>query len=311
MGVAVYGRPGVTRRPLLWQWKVTTAGNSLCCLLQQEMNEVAGLTLQHNTYSEHCPFKDCHMDSPRQVKNLNREPKRNQNPPQKDAYGRLLNQHSSSKFSQYLEQYAKDATFQKEGNGPSTLPKAQSDMQNIPQRQRDQLGNDLSVPGDSSKKGKGEESTLSLYMEKLSTRSPQQDFERKQGVSDRQRWGQRRDTATSHDGDVESGEELGSLNPNESKKHLKQQKKAKDSNKDVASKETDSSVGCPQSPNTAGTSGQEPEKIKKAKKKKLLRHPEEDRSGEGTFPSGVDTQTPRPKSPFGKDKKLQQPRGKL
>lgn len=51
MGVAVYGRPGVTRRPLPWQWKVSTAGNSLCCLLQQEMNELAGLTLQHNTYS--------------------------------------------------------------------------------------------------------------------------------------------------------------------------------------------------------------------------------------------------------------------
>lgn len=254
------------------------------------------------------------MDSPRQVKNLNGESKRNQNPPQKDAYDKLLNQHSSSKFSQYLEQYAKDATFQKEGNGPSTLPKAQSDMQNIPQRHRDQLANDLSVSSDfslSSKKGKGEESTLSLYMEKLSTRSPQQEFERKQGVSDRQRWGQRRDTATSHDGDVESGEELGSLNPNESKKHLKQQKKAKDSNKDVASKETDSFVGCPQSPNTAGTSGQEPEKIKKAKKKKLSRHPEEVKSGEGTFQSGVDTQVSRPRSPFGKDKKLQQPRGKL
>uniref|UniRef100_A0A8C2WSK4 DIS3-like exonuclease 2 n=1 Tax=Cyclopterus lumpus TaxID=8103 RepID=A0A8C2WSK4_CYCLU len=82
-------------------------------------------------------------------------------------------------------------------------------------------------------------------MEKLGTRSAQQDFERKQGVSDRQRWGQRRDTATSHDGDVESGEELGSLNPNESKKHLKQQKKTKDSNKDVTSKETDSFVGLP------------------------------------------------------------------
>ncbi|TNN22253.1 DIS3-like exonuclease 2 [Liparis tanakae] len=136
-------------------------------------------------------------------------------------------------------------------------------------------------------------------MEKPGNRSPQQDFERKQGVSDRQR----RDTATSHDGDVESGEELGPLNPNESKKHLKKQKKATDSNKDVASKETDSSVGCPQSPNTAGTSGQEPEK---AKEKKRLR--QEDRSGEGTFPSGVDTQMPQPKSPFGKDKKLQQPR---
>ncbi|XP_034411235.1 DIS3-like exonuclease 2 isoform X2 [Cyclopterus lumpus] len=255
------------------------------------------------------------MDSPRQVKNLNREPKRSQNrstnPPQKDAYARLLNQHCSSKFSLYLEQYAKDTTFQREGNGPSTLLKAQSERQNIPQRQRDQLANDLSVSSDfspSSEKSKGEESSLSLYMEKLGTRSAQQDFERKQGVSDRQRWGQRRDTATSHDGDVESGEELGSLNPNESKKHLKQQKKTKDSNKDVTSKETDSFVGRPQSPNTAGTSVQEQEKLKKAKKKKLSRHPEEEKSGDATFQPGVDTQMSRPKSPFGKDKKLQQPR---
>ncbi|XP_068427267.1 DIS3-like exonuclease 2 [Clinocottus analis] len=255
------------------------------------------------------------MDSPRQPKNLNREPKRNQNrssnPPQKDAYARLLNQHSSSKFSLYLEQYAKDTAFQREENVSSALPKAQSDRQNIPQRQRDPVANDFSDSSDfspSSKKNKEEESSLSLYMEKLSNRSAQQDFERKQGVSDRQRCGQRRDTATSHDGDVESGEELGSLNPNESKKHQKQPKKAKDSYKDVTSKETDSFVGRPQSPNTAGTSGQEQEKIKKAKKKKVLRQPEEEKSGEGTFQSGVDPQMSRPKSPYGKEKKLQQPR---
>ncbi|XP_078120727.1 DIS3-like exonuclease 2 [Sander vitreus] len=251
------------------------------------------------------------MDSPRQSKNRNREPKRSQTqsstPPQKDAYARLLSQHSSSKFSLYLEQYAKDTAFQREGNGPSTLLKAQSDRQNIPQRKRDQVPNDFSDSSDfspSSMKSKGEESSLSLYMEKLSTRSAQQDCERKQGVSDRQRWGQRRDTATSHDGDVESGEELSTLKPNDLRKHQKQQKKSKDSNREVASKETDSFAGHPQSPKKASTSGQEQEKMKKSKKKNLPKHPEEEKSREGTSKSGFDTQM----SPYGKDKALQQSR---
>ncbi|XP_074506588.1 DIS3-like exonuclease 2 isoform X2 [Sebastes fasciatus] len=256
------------------------------------------------------------MDSPRQSKNLNREPKRSQNqssaPPQKDAYARLLNQHCSSKFSLYLEQYAKDTSFQREGNGPSMmLPKTQSERQNIPQRRRDQAPNDFSDSSDfspSSMKSKGEESSLSLYMEKLSTRSVQQDCERKQGVSDRQRWGQRRDTATSQDGDVESGEELGSLKPNDSKKHPKQQKKSKDSNRDVASKETDSIVGRPQSPKKASTSGQEQEKMKKSKKKSVPKNPEEEKSRDGALKCGVDAQMSRPKSPHGNDKKMQQPR---
>ncbi|KAI3375239.1 hypothetical protein L3Q82_021745, partial [Scortum barcoo] len=243
-----------------------------------------------------------HMDSPRQSKRTNphREPKRTQNqssaPPQKDAYARLLSQHSSSKFSLYLEQYAKDKSFQRDGNGPSSLPKAQSDRLNIPQRKRDQVLNDFSDSSDfspSSMKSKGEESSLSLYMEKLNSRSAQQDCERKQGVSERQRRGHRRDTTTSHDGDIESGEELGSLKPNESKK---QQKKNKDS------KETDG--GRPHSPKKASTGGQEQEKMAKSKKKNLSKHPEEGK----TLKSGADAQTSRPKSPHGKDKKLQQPR---
>ncbi|GAA6222449.1 DIS3-like exonuclease 2 isoform X1 [Lates japonicus] len=257
------------------------------------------------------------MDSPRQSKkaNLNRETKRSQHqsstPPQKDAYARLLSQHRSSKFSLYLEQYAKDLSFQREENGPSTLLKAQSDRLNIPQRKRDQVPNDFSDSSDfspSSLKSKGEESSLSLYMEKLNSRSAHQDGERRQGVSDRQRRGQRRDTTTSQDGDIESGEELSSLIPNDSNKHQKQQqqqKKNKDSNRDVASKETSLFVGCPQSPKKAGTSGQEQEKAKKFKKKNPLKHPEEEKPREGT---GVDAQVSRPKSPHGKDKKTQQAR---
>ncbi|XP_059200802.1 DIS3-like exonuclease 2 [Centropristis striata] len=248
------------------------------------------------------------MDSPRQSKNRNREPKRGHNqsstPPQKDAYARLLSQHCSSKFSLYLEQYAKDTAFQREGNGPSTQLKAQSDRLNIPQRKRDQVPNDFSDSSDfspSSMKSKEEESSLSLYMEKLSMRSAQQDCERKQGVPDRQRWGQRRDTATSQDGDVESGEEL-SLKPKDSKKHQKQQKKNKES------KETESFIGRPQSPKNAGTSGQEQEKMKKSKKKNPPKQPEELNNTEEAFKSGVDTQMSRPKSPHGKDRKLLQPR---
>ncbi|XP_070701594.1 DIS3-like exonuclease 2 isoform X2 [Pempheris klunzingeri] len=231
------------------------------------------------------------MDSPRQCKNLNREPKRSQNqsstPPQKDAYARLLSQHSSSRFSQYLEQYARDTSFQREGNGPSSLLKVQSDRLNIPQRKRDQVPNDFSDSSDfspSSMKSRGEESSLSLYMEKLSNRNAQQDYERKQGVPDRQRRGQRRDTTASHDGDIESGEELGSLKAHESKKHQKPQKKNKDS------KEADSFAGRPQSPNKAGTSGQEQDNMLKSKKKNLPKHTEEEKSRDGT-------QMSRPKSP--------------
>uniref|UniRef100_A0A4W6BXV8 DIS3-like exonuclease 2 n=1 Tax=Lates calcarifer TaxID=8187 RepID=A0A4W6BXV8_LATCA len=81
-------------------------------------------------------------------------------------------------------------------------------------------------------------------MEKLNSRSAHQDGERRQGVTDRQRRGQRRDTTTSQDGDIESGEELSSLIPIDSNKHQKQQqKKNKDSNRDVASKETSLFVG--------------------------------------------------------------------
>uniref|UniRef100_A0A672ZHB6 DIS3-like exonuclease 2 n=1 Tax=Sphaeramia orbicularis TaxID=375764 RepID=A0A672ZHB6_9TELE len=70
-------------------------------------------------------------------------------------------------------------------------------------------------------------------MEKRSIRNAQQDCERKQGVSDRQRRGQRRDTTTSHDGDIESGEELIALKPNDSKKHQNKNKGGRGSKKQV------------------------------------------------------------------------------
>uniref|UniRef100_A0A3P8U954 DIS3-like exonuclease 2 n=1 Tax=Amphiprion percula TaxID=161767 RepID=A0A3P8U954_AMPPE len=253
------------------------------------------------------------MDSPQQSKaNLNREPKRSQNqsstPPQKDAYARLLSQHRSSKFSSYLEQYAKDSSIQREGNWPNPLLKAQSDRLNTPQQKRDQVFYDFSDSSDfspSSMKSRGEESSQSMYMEKLSIRNAQQDCERQQGVCDRQRRGQRRDTTTSHDGDIESGEELGSLKPNEVKKQQKQQRRFKDSNKDGTSKETDSFVGRPQSPKKASPSGQEQDKMKKSKKKML--HQEEEKNREGMSQMTLaDAQMSRPKSPHGKEKRQQQ-----
>ena len=258
-------------------------------------------------------FADSLMDPPRQSQkaNLNREPRRGQSqtstPPQKDAYARLLSQHHSSKFSVYLEQYAKDLSFQREGNGPGPVLGVQSDGLNIQQQMRDQVPNDLDFSL-SSAKNKGGESSLSLYMEKLSTRNAQQESERKQGVSDRQRHGQRRDTTTSQDGDIESGEELGSIKPNVAKKHQKPHKKNKDSSRDVASKEAELLAGLPQSPKKASSSEEKP---KKSKKKVLPKHPDEEKNREGILKCGAETQMSRPKSPHGKDKNLQQPRSKL
>ncbi|CAN9503072.1 unnamed protein product [Ophioblennius macclurei] len=234
------------------------------------------------------------MDPPRQSKGANpknRDPKHSQNklsshPRQKDAYARLLSQHCSSRFSSYLEQCVKDS-LQRESNGPGPGPKPQSERLNIPQRQRDQVLNDFSDSSDfspSSMKNRGEESSLALYMEKLNNHSAQDDCERKQGLADRQRRGQRRDTTTSHDGDIESGEELGALTPTNAKKHQKQQKKTKDSNKDAASKEPGSFVG-----EWKPTSEQEQEKMK-AKNKLLPKHTVEQKKS-------VDA-----------DNKLQQPR---
>lgn len=246
---------------------------------------------------------DCHMDSPRQSMKAhqNREQKRGQNqmaaPSQKDAYARLLSQHRSSKFSLYLEQYSNDLSFQREANPPSALLKAQSDRLNIPQRRRDQVPNDFSDSSDfspTSLKSKGE-----TYMERLSSPAAQQDCARKQDASDRQRRGQRRDTTTSQDGDIESGEEFSSVTPSDSNKQLRQQQQQQQK------KNKEAFVVSPQSPNKAGASGQEQEKMKKPKKKNLPQQPEEEKSKDGP---GVNAQLSRPKSPHGKDKKTQQPR---
>ncbi|XP_020795191.2 DIS3-like exonuclease 2 isoform X1 [Boleophthalmus pectinirostris] len=237
------------------------------------------------------------MDSSTQSKkgNQNRKTKDSQNkshmPPQKDAYARLLSQHRSSKFNSYLEQFARNTLGQNEVNGPNTSH-VQSDGLNIPQRRRDQLLNDFSDSSDfspSSLKNKPGESSLSTYMEKLSTGNGPPDYELMPDVSERLRKGQRRDTTTSHDGDIESGEELIALN--ESKKQQKQHKKSVVSNEDG-----------PQSPNKTSTSQQEQEMTKKSKKKSPAKQKEDQRN---RSKPEVEAQMP----PLSKDQRLQPNKG--
>lgn len=240
------------------------------------------------------------MDPPRQPRkaNLNREPKRNQNhsgsPHLKDAYARLLSQHNGAKFSQYLEQYAHDTCAPREGVGTSTVLRAQSDRLNIPQRRGEQLPNHFSDSSDfspSSLKSRGDERSLALHMEKLNSRGAQQESERKLGAQQR---GQRKDTTTSQDGDIESGEDAASLKPSQSKK---QQKKSKDSKEGG-------------SPKKASAVGQEL-KMNKSKKKNQQKSCEDDDGGQGTSRSDVDPHLTQPRSPGNKNQNLQQSRGKV
>lgn len=203
------------------------------------------------------------MDSSRQSKKGNENRKNDvQNQPhilpQKDAYARLLSQHRSSKFNAYLEQFAKNTLGQNDSNGPNTsLPYVQSDGLPIAQR-RDQLPSDFSDSSDfspSSLKNKAAESSLALYMEKLRVGSGQPESETMPGVTERLRKGQRRDTTTSQDGDIESGEELIAFN--ESKKSIKQHKKNKEA---VAHEDYVQSL-------VKASTSQESVKTKKSKKK--------------------------------------------
>ncbi|XP_005804662.1 DIS3-like exonuclease 2 [Xiphophorus maculatus] len=229
--------------------------------------------------------------------------------PPKDAYARLLSQHRSSMFASYLAQYAQDSLTQKEENGSSASLQAHSDRLNLPQQKKDHVlieFPDSSEFSPSSSKKKGEESSLSLYMEKLSSHSDQQECERKPGVSERQRRGQRRDTTTSQDGDIESGEELAGSRGNGPKKQQKQQKKRDDPNKSAGLKAAEVYAG-PQTPTTnAGASEQEQEKGRKSKKKNQPKKPEEEKNREVVLKLSADPQTPSPKPKQGKP---QQPAG--
>ena len=217
-------------------------------------------------------IQEFNMDSPcNSKKSTHRESKQNQSqsctPPQKNAYAKLLSQHNSSKFSLYLKQHMVDTTPQTQEIIPV---KVQSDIQNVTLMKGDQGPIDLSNSAEfcpSALKTKGESSSLSLYMQKLVTRNGQHDYERKQGVSDRQHCAQRRDTTTSYDGDVDSGEELHLLKCNQSKK---QQKKNQDS------QDSDALSGPPQTPKKASATGQAQKTTNS--KKKNPKNPEEGKS---------------------------------
>ncbi|XP_054889759.1 DIS3-like exonuclease 2 [Poeciliopsis prolifica] len=238
----------------------------------------------------------------------NRGMRRSQNqsatPPPKDAYARLLSQHRSSMFASYLAQYAQDSLTQKEANDSSTSLQAHSDRLNLPQQKKDHVQIEFPDSSDfspSSSKNKGEESSLSLYMEKLSTHCDQQECERKPGVNERQRRGQRRDTTASQDGDIESGEELACSRSNGPKKHQKQQKKRDDPNKNAGPKAADVNAG-PQTP-TTNAREQEEEKGRKSKKKN---QPKEEKNREAVLKLSADPQTQSAKPKQGKS---QQPAG--
>lgn len=239
-----------------------------------------------------CNSKKPTTQEPAQKQNQSSTP-----PPQKNAYARLLSQHNSSKFSLYLQQHMADTMSQIEELMPSTLTKVQNDVQNVNVKKGEPVPCNLSDSTDDSPlKGTGEASSVSLYLQKLVTRNGQQDCERKQAAAGRQQRGQRRDTTTSYDGDVESGEELHLLQCNQAKK---QQKKHKDF------QETGAVFGSSQSPKTACAAEQEQKTAKS--KKKPQKNPEEDTGRQGPSKSGADTQMLRQ----GKDSKAQQTRGNL
>ncbi|XP_014859932.1 PREDICTED: DIS3-like exonuclease 2 [Poecilia mexicana] len=233
-------------------------------------------------------------------------------PPPKDAYARLLSQHRSSMFTSYLAQYAQDSLTQKEANDSSASLQAHSDRLNLPQQKKDHVLIEFPDSSDfspSSSKNKGEESSLSLYMEKLSTHCDQRECERKPGVNERQRRGQRRDTTTSQDGDIESGEELACSRSNGPKKHQKQQKKRDDPNRNAGPTAAEAYAG-PQTPTAnAGVSEQEQEKGKKSKKKNQLKKPEAEKNMEAVLKLSADPQIQSPKPNQGKSGKPQQPAG--
>lgn len=260
------------------------------------------------------------MDPPHQSKGGNRPrdgkrgPSQSTVPHQKDAYARLLSQHHSSKFRSYLDQYVQQ---QGEERGPSEQRQglAYSEKQDIPQRKRDQAFIECSDSSDfspSPMKGKGgEESSLSLYMDKLNSRGALQEPERRQGVSDKQRRGERRDTNTSQDGDVESGEEFASLKQRDSQQQQQQQIRNK-GYKDHAYKvptsnqvNKDMSYGA--SPPKAFSSfpAQAQEK-KKSKKKNVPKTNADNKRGGPMYPDfDADMST----SPLNKSKNMQ-PQGK-
>ncbi|CAL8343650.1 unnamed protein product [Merluccius merluccius] len=260
------------------------------------------------------------MDSPLQSKRADqrrkskRSPNQSSTPPQKDAYARLLGQHHSSKFRAYLDQYVHESSTQVDDNGPAS-PFAQSHSDRVDTAQatkgRHQAAVDFPDSSGfslSSVKDRCEESALSLYMEKLNGGgggggggTMTQDTDRKQGVGERQRRGPRRDTTTSHDGDVDSAEENGSSHkPVDAKQQLlqqqqqQQQQQRQPKKNKVPNRDSSHQLDAQASALHPNLSTQDQEKRKKQQNQQ-----EENRGAE----------VPGPKTPLGKAKHMQKSQG--
>lgn len=210
-----------------------------------------------------------HSKKPNPIQESKRSQKKS-TAPKKDAYARLLREHRSSKFSSYLEQYAKDLSNRSDESSPNVCLPAPSPARNIPQS-REEVAHDFSDSSDFSPcslKNKVEESYLSPRMAKLNSRFASQESEGRRGVPAGDAT-----TSMTREGDVVVSCELTSPTPGDSHKRDGQQRKKKDSSKGFAPSE-----GHAKSPNKACKSEQEKEKPKKPKKKNPAQHDEDTRS---------------------------------
>ncbi|XP_036410600.1 DIS3-like exonuclease 2 [Megalops cyprinoides] len=227
------------------------------------------------------------MEPRRQAKGSNpsRDARRGQNvsgAPQKDAYARLLSQHHSSRFRSFRDQFVQQQLqLQAEENGSEAcLEQLDSNW-----KKRHQAESGSPAPYErpaSPAKARETGSCVALYLEKVGERGgPAESPWPKLAADGRRQRGERRDTNTSQDGDVESAEE-GLLRQG----HSKQNKKHRHG--DAGGK--DLSHGASPHKGSSPPSGKEQEK-KKSKKKNAAK------SGEGgCADGGAAKRTPVPQT---------------
>ncbi|KAG5847214.1 hypothetical protein ANANG_G00123640 [Anguilla anguilla] len=225
------------------------------------------------------------MEPRRQVKGSNpsRDPRcgpTHAGVPQKDAYARLLSQHQSSKFRSYRDQIAQQLQLD----------------QNATEASLDKQDLELNS-GCQAATGSEADSCLALYMEKLNERggpadAPRGKHQQQAAVAGRQRRGERRDTNTSQDGDVESAEE-GLHRQRHSKKHRRGEAGPKSPVGSFGGNEA-SQGASPHKPGPQG-GGKEHEK-KKSKKKNASKSAEGVRQ-EGACPDRAINMQPQDRNP--------------
>ncbi|XP_030629597.1 DIS3-like exonuclease 2 [Chanos chanos] len=210
------------------------------------------------------------MDSPSKEKGIgkSRHAKRGQNPSnhsttQKNAYARLLGQHQNGIFRSYLQQFAQQQS-QTDEVGESTPIMTSSE-----QRQRKSDHDILELPNPyerspSRQKSKGEESSVSLLMEKLNHQGTPSEGQRNKPEGPERRHQERRDTYGSQDGDMESDD--GILPRKIVSRHQRKKQQAKEmkgSGSHVGSKECETQ----RASDSCGPNSGEEKKKKKTKKK--------------------------------------------